>query len=148
MNWGKMRFACCGLVLVGVSALPIHVAQAGDAPRLSGSYQVVHRADTGDQTSVRLQIHLVNRGPSELHVQRITLWNLSHPGRGATQSCSIVIHRAGSADTTQEFTVPRAEYELLKRGARPRLVLEVAAPGRHTTTEVVRLDSIVSGKGN
>ncbi len=146
MRWGMIRICSCLLVIAGVSILSIPVAGANDTARVSGTYQVVHKSEAGGQARIQLQVHLVNRGTRELHIQRITLWDFSHPAKGATQACSIVIHPGDSADTAQEFAVPRAEYELWRRGARPRLVLEVAGPGGHSSTEVVRLDRVSGGK--
>jgi len=95
-----------------------------------------------------MQLHLVNRGAGDLHIQRITLWDFSHPTKGGTQACSLVIRASSSADTKQEFTIPQAEYALWRRGAQPRLVLEVAAPGGRSSTEVVSLERADRGKGN
>jgi len=147
MRWGMIRTCNCLLVIAGLAIFSSPVARANDTARLSGTYQVIRKAETGGQTRIQIQIHLVNRGARELHIQRITFWDFSHPAQGGTQRCALVVHPANSADTTQEFTLPHAEYELWKRGARPRLVLEIAAPQGRPTTEVVRLDRIARGKG-
>ncbi|MGA2856498.1 MAG: hypothetical protein ABSE40_06485 [Candidatus Sulfotelmatobacter sp.] len=134
------------LVVAGVFALVLPPAYANDTSQVTGSYRVVHKTDLGTQTRVRLQVHLRNRGQGNLHIQRLTLWDFSHPDKGGTQACSIVLPNGASADTTQEFTIPRAEYELWKRGRRPRLVLEIETQGSHPTTKAVRLDRISGGK--
>lgn len=123
-------------------------AQASDASRVSGSYQVVDKTDLGARTRVQLHLHLTNHGQHDLHIQRLTLWDFSHPDKGGSQGCSIVVRAGASADTTQEFTVRRAEYELWSRGTRPRLVLEVQSAGGRTTTEAVRLDRASGGKAD
>jgi hypothetical protein len=142
-----IRTCNCLLVIAGLAIFSSLVARANDTARVSGTYQVIRKAEVGGQTRIRLQIHLVNRGARELHIQRMTFWDFSHPTKGGSQNCSLVVHPANSADTTQEFTLPHAEYELWKRGGRPRLVLEIAAPQGRPTTEVLRLDRIVGGKG-
>lgn len=147
MLWGTIRTCKSLLLLAGLAFFSIPSAQASDTAQLSGTYQVVRKAETGGQTRIQIQIHLVNRGARDLHIQRITFWDFSHPVKGGTQSCSLVVHPANSADTTQEFILPNAEYELWRRGARPRMVLEVATPQGRPTTVVVRLDRATSGKG-
>ena len=47
-----------------------------------------------------------------------------------------------SAETTQEFTIRRPEFDSWRKGLRPRLVLEMAAPARTKSTAVVRLDRL------
>jgi len=123
-----------------------HLALAGNILQLSGSYQVVGKPATGPQTRIRLHIHLVNRGSRDLKIQRLAFWSFSHPGQ--SQACSISLHTDGSADATQDFTVPRPEYELWLRGARPRLILEVLGSSGRRTTEVVRLDRVSGGKAD
>ncbi len=147
MHWGMIRTCNCLLVIVGLLIFSIPGAAASETTPLTGTYKVTRKAEMGGQTRVQIRIHLVNRGTRDLHIQRITFWDFSHPVKGGTQSCSIVVRSSNSADTTQEFTLPPAEYELWKRGARPRLVLEVATPQGHPTTQVVRLDRIAGGKG-
>ena len=148
MHRGMIRSCNCLLVIAGLAFLAIPAARANDTSALSGTYQVIHKAETGGQARVQVQIHLVNRGTRDLHIQRMTFWDFSHPVKGGTQSCSVLVHPAKSADTTQEFILPRAEYELWKRGARPRLVLEIATPQGHPTTQVVHLDRTAGRKGN
>jgi len=136
------------LLVVALFAFLAQVARAADAPQLSGAYQVMHKTDLGAQARIQLRLHLTNRAARNFHIQRVTLWGFSHPDRGGSQACSIVVPAGASVDATQEFTIRRAEYDLWRRGARPRLVLEVLAPSGHNTTEVVRLDRISSGKAD
>ncbi|MGA7550111.1 MAG: hypothetical protein WBQ74_24195 [Candidatus Sulfotelmatobacter sp.] len=148
MNWGKIKHCGSLLVVVGLLVLSTRPAKASADSPLSGTYQAVRESQAGDQVQVRLQLHLVNRMTRDLHIQRITLWDFAHPPRGGTQACSVALRATSSADTTQEFIIPRAEYELWKRGARPRVVLEITGPTGHLSTEVVRLERISGGKGN
>ncbi|MGP0019575.1 MAG: hypothetical protein ACLPHP_13470 [Candidatus Sulfotelmatobacter sp.] len=136
------------LLVAGLLAFAAQFARAADAPQLSGAYRVTHKTDLGPQTRIQLRLHLTNRTARDLHIQRITLSDFSHPDRGGSQACSIVVPAGASVDATQEFTIRRAEYDLWRRGARPRVVLEVQTPSGHNTTEVVRLDRISSGKAD
>jgi hypothetical protein len=148
MHRGMIRSCNHLLVIAGLALLAIPAVRANDTSALSGTYQVIHKAETGGQARIQVQIHLVNRGARDLHIQRMTFWDFSHPVKGGTQSCSVLVHPAKSADTTQEFILPRAEYELWKRGARPRLVLEIATPQGRPTTQVVHLERTAGRKGN
>ena len=140
----------CGrlLILVGLSLSSVALAQAANASRLSGSYQIVQREQSGGEMRVRLQLHLVNRGTRELHLKRITLWDFAHPTKGGSQITSLVLRAGSSADATQEFIIPRAEYELWKHGTRPRLVLHTDLSNGRSGSEVVRLDRKHAGKVN
>ncbi len=142
-------FRICDYLLVvgGMFMFATRFAQASDVSQLSGSYQVVQKTDLGPQTRVRLQLHLTNHGQRGLHIQRLTLWDLPHADKGATQACSIVVLAGASADTTQEFTIPRSEYKLWRRGSLPRLVLQIEVPGGRGT-KVVRLERVSGGKVN
>jgi len=144
----KRRFlrTCCSLIVIPLVLIATRLARASDAPHLSGSYQVIRQTDVGPQTRVRLRVRLTNPGQRDLHIQRITLWDFSYPAKGATQACTIVLRSQTSTDASLEFDVPRAEYELWRRGARPRVVLEIATTEGRTTTEVVRLN-LISGGG-
>lgn len=133
-------------LIAGLLMLAVPFSQASDASRISGSYQVVEKTDIGSQVRVRLELRLTNHGQRELHIQRLTLWDFSHPHKGGSQPCTIVLGSDASASTTQEFTIPRAEYELWTRGTRPRLVVEMQSSRGHTTAEAVRLDRELKGK--
>lgn len=136
------------LILAGLSVLSVAIAEAGNAPQLSGSYQIVQQEQSGGEVRVRLELHLVNRGTRELHFKRITLWSFGHPTTGASQSTSLMVHGGSSVAAAQEFTISRAEYELWKRGARPRLVLQTDLSNGRAGSEVLRLDRSPGRKGN
>jgi len=133
------------ILIVGLLALGVRSAPASNAPQVSGSYEVTQNKNLGSQTQVRIRIHLVNHGPNNLAIQRMTLWDFSHPDPGGSQACAVTLHARASADTTQEFTIRRPEYEMWQKGLRPRLVLQMSGPGSSKSTTVVRLDR-VSGK--
>jgi hypothetical protein len=136
------------LVLAGSFVLTIGSAHASDLSHLSGSYQVLSKADSGSQMRVRLQLRLSNHGQRDLHIQRITIWNSPHRPGGRPQACSLLVHPGSLASTTQEFTVPSSEYRLWASGTRLRLLVAVEGPGGHKATELVRLDRISGGKAN
>jgi hypothetical protein len=148
MKRRSFRICDCLLVVTGLFMFTARFARASDVSQISGSYQVVQKTDLGPQTHVRLQLHLTNHGQGPLHIQRLTLWDLPDADKGATQPCSIIVRTGASADTMQEFTIPRSEYKLWKSGARPRLLLQVESPGGRGITQVVRLDRVSSGKVN
>ena len=136
------------LIAAGLSVLSVTMAHAANPPSLSGTYQIVQREQSGGEVRVRLQFHLVNRGTRDLHLSRITLWDFAHPTKGGSQTTSLVLRAGSSADATQEFIIPRAEYELWKRGSRPRLVLQTNLVNGRSGNEVVRLDRKAGGKVN
>jgi hypothetical protein len=136
------------LVVAALFALGVQFAFGSNAPLVSGSYEVVQETILGSQAQIRMRIHLVNHGPADLSIQRMTLWDFSHPDKGGTHACAVTLRARASAETTQEFTVQRSEYQAWERGMRPRLVLRIggtgSTAGRTTakSTAVVRLDHI------
>jgi hypothetical protein len=132
-------------VVAALLAVVVQVAAASNAPQVSGSYEVMRNTNLGSQTQIQIRIHLVNHGAINLSIQRLTLWDFSHPDKGGIHACALTLRAHASADTTQEFTIRRPEFESWRRGLRPRLVLEMAAPARTKSTAVVRLEPI-SGK--
>lgn len=123
-------------------AIEVQFAPASSAPLVTGSYQVVQDKDLGSQSQIRIRINLVNHGPSDLSIQRMTLWDFSHPNKGGSNACTVMLRAHASAETTQEFTIQRSEYQQWQRGLRPRFVLQMAGPGSAKSKAVVRLDRI------
>jgi hypothetical protein len=144
----KILRAGIGLIFVAVTLSAAAFAQSAGASRVSGSYEVVKKAEIGPDARVRLKLHLVNHEARDLHIQRLTLADFSHSGKGGTLACSIVLGAQAAADTTQEFIIRREEYELWKRGTRPRMVLQLQNQNGQKATEVIRLDHISSGREN
>jgi hypothetical protein len=138
-----------------IAALLPSVTQFGsarNAPVLAGSYSVVQSTALGSQMQIRIRIHLTNRGPSHVSIQRITLWDSSHPEKGGSHACALMLRARATTDTVQQFTVSRSEYQQWQRGFRPRFVLEMGAqanPARPAvrSTAVVRLDRSVGQEG-
>jgi hypothetical protein len=147
-----LRFWMTCLVITALLAVATRLASATSAPLLSGTYSVVENKPLGVQVQIRLRIHLTNRGSSDLSIQRMTLWDSSHPQKGASQACALMLRARTSADTTQEFTLSRSDYQQWHKGFRPRFVFEIAVPaslGRAAmrNTAVVRLDRSVGQEG-
>jgi hypothetical protein len=141
------RRNCCLATAVWL-AIALQFVQAADVKHLSGSYQVAQKTDRGAQSSVRLVFRLTNQGEGDLSIQRIALWDFSHPGREAMRPCTLVIPRGSSTETTQEFTVPRSELESWRGANGLRLLLEVRLPSGRMTTEVVHLNAAPGRKAN
>lgn len=140
----NLQFAKWLLTLVPAAlfALGVQGALASNEPLVSGSYQVLQSKDLGSESQIQMRIHLVNHGPADLAIERVTLWDFSHADKGGTSACTVALHANASADTTLQFTIRRSDYDLWHRGFRPRLVLQMAGPGRAKNKTVVRLDRI------
>src|SRR5580658_9945755 len=106
MNHNNLGFGKLQLVMAALFALAIQPALANGAPLVSGSYQVVQNRHLGSQSQIRLRIHLVNHGSTGLSIQRMTLWDFSHPDKGGTRACVVALGPHTSADTLQEFSIP------------------------------------------
>lgn len=119
-------------------------ALASKAPVISGGYDVIQRKELGSQEQIRVHIHLLNRGASSVSVQRITIWGRSRPEKGGTRSCAVTLGAHGAADTTQEFTIRRADYQLWQKGHHPRLILDLSDSVKHRSRAVVRLEHLSS----
>ncbi len=146
MNYNNLRFSKWQLVILALFALSVQSALANDVPLVSGSYQVVQSRNFGSESQVQVRIHLVNHGSSDFTIQRMTLWDLSHADKGGTSACAVALRAHASAVTIQQFTIRRSDYQSWQKGFQPRLVLQIAGPGRTKNRTVVRLDRI-SGKG-
>lgn len=139
MNDSVVRVSRSWLLVVALFLL-CQFAAASNAGQVSGTYAVVQKTNLGQQEQVQLRIHLVNHGATSLSIQRMTIWDFSHPEKGGTRTCSVALGARGSADTTQEFTVRRADYQLWEKGVKPRLMLLVTGPGNIKSKTMVRLD--------
>jgi hypothetical protein len=143
MNNTIIRFSIRRLLTAVLFVLtPLVLAQfaaAISSPSVSGTYAVVQQTSLGAHEQIRLRIHLVNHAPAPLNIQRMTLWDFSPPEKGGTETCNITLGSNASADTTQEFTIRRADYLMWQKGARPRLMLQVSGPGKALHKMVIRL---------
>lgn len=123
-------------------AFEVQSAQASNRPQISGTYDVAEKTDLGSQEQIRMRIHLVNHGMSMLSIERMTILDFSRPEKGGTRACAVALGAHASADTTQVFTVRRADYQLWQRGVQPRVVLQLVGPGNTRSRTVVRLNRI------
>jgi len=140
---------CTGLLATtALLVVASGLGQATDAHPISGSYKVVRKTELGPQTRIQLQLNLANHTPRDLRIQRLTLLDSPQGGKDKTRPCSLVVPAGASADTTQEFTIPRSEYRSWSHGAAPRLLLDVQTPGGRIATEAVRLVRISGGEAN
>lgn len=146
MNSKVLRSSRLLLALAFSVAFALQPCQGSDTKPLSGSYHVVQKTEAGPHNRVRLQLRLTNQSHSDLVIQRVALWDFSHPGVAGVRSCSLALRAGSSVDTTQEFTVLRSEYESWGSHG-PRLLLEVMLPSGRKTIEVVHLNG-TSGKVN
>lgn len=142
LSLGKKCLVAAVLIALEVQFAPATNPSLVSRPLVSGSYEVVQKTVRGSQAQIRMRIHLVNHGPSDLSIQRITLWDLSHPEKGGSRACTVTVRAHASAETMQEFTINRSEYQQWQRGFRPRLVLQTAGTGSAESKAVVRLDRI------
>ena len=138
----NLRFNKWPLGMAALFALSLQLALASNGPLVSGSYQVLRNKNLGSQSQIQVRIHLVNHGSSDFSIQRMTLWDFSHPDKGGTIGCAVTLPAHAAAETIQQFTIRRSDYEMWQKGFRPRLVLQMAGPGRAKSKAVVRLDRI------
>ena len=137
-----------GLPVVGLIFLFVQFMSASSTPVVTGSYALLRHVVRGSQAQIRMRIHLVNHGSSDLSIRRITLWDFSHPATGGSRICALALLANASTDAVEEFSISRADYQQWQRGARPRFVLELENPVRaerkapSKTTTVVRLDRV------
>lgn len=137
------------LALVACAALWAQVNQTSDVTRLSGTYEIVGKTDAGPKATARLHIVLINPGSSSLSIRRIGLRDFSHRSPDQVRACALTIPAGGSAESNQEFTVPRLDYESWQRVSRPKLILEILTDSGRRTTEAVPLTRVSTiGKGN
>lgn len=141
MKPNRLRIGKWQLV-VALLALNVQFAAASNVPLVSGSYEVVKSIGLGSQLQIQMRIHLVNHGASDLSIQKMTLWGPSHPDRGGTQASMVALRAHASVETIQRFSIRPSDYQLWRRGSRPRLVLQMAGPRGAKSTAVVRLDPI------
>jgi hypothetical protein len=149
MNYNIFCLRRWRVAVTALFFLVVQTAFAGNAPRVSdfssassvsGSYKVTQNTPLGSQARLQMRIHLVNHSSSDLSIDRLALWTVSHPDRGGTHAGGFVLRAHGSVDTTQEFTIRRFDYQSWRRGLRPRLLLQTTGPGNHKSQTLVRLD--------
>jgi hypothetical protein len=128
-TWGRLWPVTRGLPIIALLFFALPFLRASSTGSVTGSYTVLEHRARGPQAQIRMRIHLVNSGPSDLFIRRMILSNLSHPDGGTARACAVTIRAHSWLETTQEFTVSRSEYQLWRRGMKPRFLLQVGSPG-------------------
>ena len=145
----KLFFSCrLSFSLAGCISLAPQLTHAGELTRISGTYEVMGKTDSGHSTVVRMRIHVTNQGTRKLSVEHIALRDFSHPSRQQVRACALTLAAGSAADLTQEFTVPGIDYESWQRGTHPKLILEIVTDPGLRTTEVLPLSRVSDRKGN
>jgi hypothetical protein len=122
-------------LLIALSALG-----TGATTIISGSYRVVDTTDLGTDVRVTLSIRLTNPGDSLLFVSKVGLLDLTPAAHGTGEvPVSVNIEPNSSSSFNQDFTIPKAAYELMEKGVRPRLILQVQPAGAAETKLTISL---------
>jgi hypothetical protein len=114
---------------------------------ITGSYEVLQKTEVGPQTKVRLRVHLTNLSQETLQVQQLLLFDFGHPPSNGTPAPPLILRPGASADTSQEFVVPRLQFEQWNMGTNPRVVLQLQTSTGARITQAIRLEPASTGKG-
>ena len=114
---------------------------------VSGSYEVVRKVTAGSQIKVQLRFHLTNRGTTSLSLLSIVIADMAQPPKGGRLAAPVKLPPGGREIVTQEFVIPRTEYDQWQRGVHPRVILQLRTTGGETLTQAVRLERVMSEKG-
>jgi hypothetical protein len=119
---------------------------ATNAHELSGSYIVFGKTEVGSHVRVQMRIRLVNHSLDRISVLKITFHSFLPPSKpqGAAVSMALEPHRAGQL--TQELNITRQEYELWRKGAHPRLALEIQRSDGTRRTDAIELYGSMVGE--
>jgi hypothetical protein len=145
MNHRTFRNHYCLAALLLVLILGVQLANASSVP-ISGSYEVIQKTDLGSQTKILLRFHLTNLGQSPLSLQQLLLSDFGHPPSSVSIAPSITLPPGTSKETSQEFVIPRLQYDQWIRGVLPRAVLELRTATGARITQAIRLQQVSSGK--
>lgn len=145
MNHRRLRNHCCFVVTFVLLAFGVQFSNAANIP-VSGSYEVIEKTDVGSQTKILLRLHLTNHGQELVSLQNVLLWDFAHPPSAGPRSSSITLHPGTSEDTTQEFVIPRLQFDEWQRGLRPRVILQLRTATGARITEAIRLDRVAPRK--
>ena len=119
--------------------LSVYQMQAAAAPVINGSYKVVDTTDLGTDVRVTLNIRLTNPGDAELFVTQASLRGVPPFEQSGEAAVSVILDAHGSSRFTQQFTIPKTEYDLLHKGVRLYVSLKVQAAGGDETIVTVVL---------
>ncbi len=141
-------FRCARVLAVPMLLLALGAggANAANLP-MSGSYEVVGKTNVGTQAKVLLRLHFTNHGQAPLHLQKILLRDFAQPPSAPNGRVSITLNSGNTEETTQEFVVPRRQFDQWRRGMLPRVVLNLQTAAGARITQAVRLDRIPARRG-
>jgi hypothetical protein len=114
---------------------------------ISGSYEVLRETGLGSQEKVLVRFHLTNHGQGPLYLQEVLLSDFAHPSSGGSLTTSITLHPGTSAETSQEFVIPRLQYDQWQKGLHPRAILELKTAKGARITQAIRLERVPARKG-
>jgi hypothetical protein len=139
----RARIAAVTLLLLAFGA---GSANAANLP-ISGSYKVVGKTNVGSQAKVLLRLHFTNHGQAPLYLQEILLRDFAQPPSASKGRVSITLNSGNAEETTQEFVVPRRQFDQWRRGVLPRVVLKLQTATGARITQAIRLDRIPARRG-
>jgi len=90
-----------------------------------GFYRIVQTADLGTEVRATLQIRLVNNNQPELFVTKLALFSRTPAKKPEETAVRARLAPREAATFTEDFVVPRAEYERWRKGARPELQVTI-----------------------
>jgi len=146
VNHPTYRTPCCFLIGLLLCVLGAQIASAANAS-ISGSYEVVEKSDLGSQVKVVVRFHLTNLGQAPVILQGVVLSDFAYPHTRAAHSSAITLPPGTVEEFTQEFVIPRAEFDQWHRGLRPKVILELKTAAGAGMTQAVRLERAAAGKG-
>jgi hypothetical protein len=144
-DWTFRRARILGVTLLLLAFGP-SVANAANFP-ISGSYEVVGKTNVGSQAKVLLRLRFTNHGQAPLYLQKILLRDFAQPPSAPSGLVSIRLNSGNAEETTQEFVVPRRQFDQWRRGALPRVVLNLQTAAGTRITQAILLDRISARKG-
>ena len=124
------------LLLCWFLVAPVHAQEPHD---VAGFYSVKNVNDLGTQVRVTLQVRLANAGEADFSTAKMALRSslLARKDHGAIAPVTLRPH--GAASFTQDFTIPRTEYEMWKKGAKPSLSISTQTASGKTLTRTIKL---------
>jgi hypothetical protein len=100
------------------------VALAKDGRDFAGVYRVSDAVDQGDQMLVTLHVQLFNNSESDVKQAVLTLrHNFPTPGTVGLFRPVKLWRNHGEVRVTQQFVVPKREFESWSHGAQPALMV-------------------------
>lgn len=142
---GAMALAAC----VAAGGLPASASEVhANKRQIFGFYQVIETTDGGPDVEVVLQLELFNHGGNDLQIEHAALAT-PHPVQGNSRSLiGIRIDAHHSQTITEQFTVPRREYERWQKISPPKLVLDTRTSLGERHIKTVLLDNRRGQEGN